>query len=296
VKWLDDARIRALTRSEPVPPLIHDRYRIAEPIGAGGMGLVYLADDTALGRRVAVKIIDAADETGELAERLLSEARVLARLEHPGIVPVHDVGALPDGRVFYVMKFVDGQTLADFAATEAPLAARLRAFARVCEAVAFAHSRGVVHRDLTPRNVMVGAFGETVVLDWGLAGGGSDAAIGGTRGFMAPEQAEGRAGDARSDVYALGAILQILLEPGSAAAALNAVVRKAMATDPAHRYPTAAALGDDVLRFLEAAPVSAHRYTALETARRWLVRNRVIVSLVAAYVVMRVAVALFVGR
>lgn len=295
MKWLDDARLGRLTRSEPVPPVIHDRYRIVELIGAGGMGLVYLADDMVLGRRVAIKVIDETDATGALADRLVSEARVLARLEHPGIVPVHDVGALPDGRVFYVMKFVEGQTLADFAATDASLPARLRAFARVCDAVAFAHSRGVVHRDLTPRNVMVGAFGETVVLDWGLAGDGSDAAVGGTRGFMAPEQTEGRPGDARSDVYALGAILETLLH-SEGVPPLRAIVRKATAADAEARYAGAAALGDDVLRFLESAPVSAHRYTALETARRWIVRNRVIVSLVAAYVVMRVAVALLIGR
>jgi serine/threonine protein kinase len=284
--WLSDERLGRLTRSAPVPELIAERYRIIEVIGAGGMGVVYRADDVALGRRVAVKVIDA-DE---------SEARVLARLEHPGIVPVHDVGLLPDGRVYYVMKLIDGMTLADFRGT---LAERLRVFVRICDAVAFAHSRGVLHRDLTPRNIMVGAFGETVVLDWGLAGSG--AARGGTRGFMAPE---GQI-DERSDVYSLGAILACLagnvgpalqpaqgeLESSPYISPLLAIVRKATADDPAARYGSARALGDDVLRFLDAAPVTAHRYTALETARRWIVRNRVIVALVAAYVVMRVAAA-----
>jgi serine/threonine protein kinase len=270
--WLSDERLQRITRAEPVPERIADRYHILDMIGAGGMGVVYLAEDEALARRIAIKVIDA-DE---------SEARVLARLEHPGIVPVHDVGLLPDGRVFYVMKLVDGTTLEDFRGTTAE---RLRVFVRICDAVAFAHARGVVHRDLTPRNVMVGAFGETIVLDWGLAG--SHAAAGGTRGFMAPE---GQL-DERSDVYSLGAILAFLLEDPSPP--LQAIIHKATAPAPDARYETARRLGDDVLRFLDAAPVSAHRYTPLQTARRWVVRNRVIVGLVAAYVVMRVAVAIF---
>jgi serine/threonine protein kinase len=268
--WLSDERLQRITRTAEVPERMGERYRIVEMIGAGGMGVVYLAE--ALGRRVAVKVIDA-DE---------SEARVLARLEHPGIVPVHDVGLLPDGRVFYVMKLAQGTTLEGFRGT---LAERLRVFVRICDAVAFAHSRGVVHRDLTPRNVMVGAFGETMVLDWGLAG--SHSVIGGTRGFMAPE---GQL-DARSDVYSLGAILSFLAAR-DAKPPLRAIIGKACAPDPAARY-TARELGDDVLRFLDAARVTAHHYTPFETARRWVVRNRVIVGLVAAYVVMRVAAAVF---
>lgn len=271
MRWIPDAQLERLTRSAAVPDSIADRYRIVDLIGAGGMGVVYRAEDTALGRTVAIKVIDA-DE---------SEARVLAKLEHPGIVPVHDVGLLPDGRVFYVMKLVDGRTLADFRGS---LAERLRVFARICDAVAFAHSRGVVHRDLTPRNVMVGAFGETVVLDWGLAG--SDVR-GGTRGYIAPE---GQL-DARSDLYSLGAILLVLLGD-EATPPLLAIARKATAEEPAARYASAHELGEEVLRYLDAAPVRAYRYTPFETARRWVARNRVIVGLVAAYVAMRVAVAL----
>ncbi|MBV9492934.1 MAG: serine/threonine protein kinase [Acidobacteria bacterium] len=272
MRWIPDAQLELLTRSAAVPELIADRYQIVDTIGAGGMGVVYRAEDTALRRTVAIKVIDA-DE---------SEARVLAKLEHPGIVPVHDVGLLPDGRVFYVMKLVDGTTLADFRGS---LAERLRVFARICDAVAFAHSRGVVHRDLTPRNVMVGAFGETVVLDWGLAHGD---ARGGTRGFIAPE---GQL-DERSDLYSLGAILQFLVG-NEATPPLRAIARKATAPEPTARYASARELGEDVLRYLDAAPVRAHRYTPFETARRWIVRNRVIVGLIAAYVAMRVAAAVF---
>ena len=144
------------------------RYRILRELGRGGMGAVYLADDTVLGRKVALKVVATGVSDPAAAERMLREARIIARLEHPGIVPVHDAGALPDGRVFYAMKRVDGSRL-DALAPGMPLAERLRVFQRVCDAVAFAHAHGVIHRDLKPSNVMVGRFGEVLVMDWGIA-------------------------------------------------------------------------------------------------------------------------------
>src|SRR5260370_51541 len=133
------------------------------------MGVVYAALDETLHRGVARKVLAVAVAGGDLARRLNREARVLARLEHPGIVPVHDVGTLSDGRVFYAMKFVEGQGLDKHIEVVASLPDRLRLFLRICDAVAFAHARGVLHRDLKPANVMVGAFGEVLVMDWGLA-------------------------------------------------------------------------------------------------------------------------------
>jgi serine/threonine protein kinase len=133
------------------------------------MGTIYLAEDTKLGRKVALKVLHTPDATGELSARMLREARVLAQLEHPSIVPVHDVGELPDGRVFYVMKFVQGSRLDQYAQEMHSLPDLLRIFQKVCEAVAFAHAHGVIHRDLKPENIMVGAFGEVLVMDWGLA-------------------------------------------------------------------------------------------------------------------------------
>ena len=133
------------------------------------MGAVFLVEDSRLGRRVAMKVLDLPDRTGELEARLLREARVLAQIEHPGIVPVHDVGSLADRRIFYTMKYVEGQRLDEWAATSASLAERLRLFEKICEPMAFAHSRGVLHRDLKPPNVMVGPFGEVLVMDWGVA-------------------------------------------------------------------------------------------------------------------------------
>src|SRR5205085_5288833 len=121
---------------------------------------------------------------------------ILARLEHPGIVPVHDFGELADGRLFYAMKHVRGERLDRWAAAGPALRVRLDVFVRMCEAVAFAHAHGVIHRDLKPENVMVGEFGEVLVLDWGLAtvkGPLSSAASSGsgTPPYIAPEQARG---------------------------------------------------------------------------------------------------------
>jgi serine/threonine protein kinase len=165
---ISDAALRHLQEVAGRPDLAGTPYEIRETIGRGGMGTVYLAWDRDLEREVALKVVSLPEEGGELEERMLREARILARLEHPGIVPVHDVGTLPDGRVFYAMKRVRGSRL-DEAARTAPVPERLRMFQRICEAVAFAHAHWVIHRDLKPENVMVGPFGEVLVMDWGVA-------------------------------------------------------------------------------------------------------------------------------
>src|SRR5690242_16019892 len=132
-----------------------ERYEVREPIGHGGMGTVYRAFDRTLGREVALKVLRADVSSDDATVRLEREARILARLEHSGIVPVHEVGTLPDGRVYYIMKLVRGQRLHDFARA-ASRADVLRVLVRVCETVGFAHAHGVVHRDLKPSNIMVG--------------------------------------------------------------------------------------------------------------------------------------------
>ena len=159
------AHLRQVLQS---PELPGTRYEIREPIGHGGMGTVYRAHDRALGRDVALKVLRADVAGLEAAVRLEREARILARLEHPGIVPVHDVGVLADGRVYYVMKLIRGERLHDFASGSGRTDV-LRVLVRVCETVGFAHAHGVVHRDLKPSNIMVAGFGEVLVLDWGIA-------------------------------------------------------------------------------------------------------------------------------
>ena len=169
MKSLSDKAIERLRAGADEPDLSGTRYRLLERIARGGMGVVYAAEDEKLERRVALKVLDVPGTEGDFANRLMREARVLARLEHPGIVPVHDVGTLADGRVFYTMKFVEGQRLDKFIEGVESVQDRLRLFLRICEAVAFAHARGVLHRDLKPANIMVGPFGEVLVMDWGLA-------------------------------------------------------------------------------------------------------------------------------
>jgi serine/threonine protein kinase len=213
------------------------RYRLGAVLGRGGMGEVLTARDEQLGRPVAIKRLRAQTSSPAGVTRFLREARIQGRLEHPSIVPVHELGEDVGGQPFFAMRQLTGVTLADVLAELAvndPGTTReftqqrlLRAFADVCLAIEFAHTRGVVHRDLKPANIVIGDFGEVYILDWGVAhiadavsearfpdvdtleSGGTEAgAILGTRGYMSPEQVAGEVDiDGRSDVYALGAIL-----------------------------------------------------------------------------------------
>jgi serine/threonine-protein kinase len=204
-------------------------YELAGLIGRGGMGEVVLGRDREIGREVAIKRLLGVQGSANAVARFLREARIQARLEHPAIVPVHELGRDAGGMPYFTMKRIGGVTLAErLAAPAAPQLQRtLRAFADVCRAIDFAHTRRVVHRDLKPANIMLGDFGEVYVLDWGLArvlgedeaaamaqgvisldGTTQAGALLGTPGYMAPEQIEDARGvGAAADVYALGAML-----------------------------------------------------------------------------------------
>ena len=285
-----------------------DRYDLGAELGRGAMGRVRAAQDRRLGREVAIKEL----RPGRDPRRMAREARITALLEHPGIVPVYDAGELDDGRPFYAMRLVRGRplsaVLAQTPATEDRLAL-LRRVLDATEAVAFAHSLGVVHRDLKPANIILGDFGETQVVDWGLAraegqpelarhldeGAGGDitqaGAVLGTPAYMSPEQAAGEAGDRRSDVWSLGALLfelvqgrppysgdtnaQILHQVRTLAPPtlrdppeLGAIVGRALARDPDDRYPDAAALALDLSRFIDGRRVAAYAYSPWELAAR----------------------------
>jgi serine/threonine protein kinase len=277
-EWLSDAAIERLRALDDRPDFGGTRYQIADTVGRGGMGVVFRGHDRELDRDVAIKVTTWS--TAADADRLRAEARILAALEHPGIVPVHDVGRLPDGRVYSVMTLVRGERL-DAWVARLGLPDRLRLFDRICDTVSFAHSRGVVHGDLKPANVMIGAFGQVLVLDWGG---------GGTEGYMAPEQAEGRP-DARSDVYALGAILRDLIGPTNGSRApkrLASIVLRAMGSDPGRRYATAGELAADVRRFLDGAAVSAHPENPLEQIARLARTYRTPIALVLTYLAVRI--------
>ena len=156
------------------PEAAGTRFQLGEEIARGGMGAIFRAVDRSLERDLAVKIMlrDPADNP-DGARRFHEEARITGQLQHPGIVPIHEIGTLSDGRPFFAMKLIQGESLAKRLG-ERPSAAQdqaqfLKVFEQVCQAVAYAHSQGVIHRDLKPLNVMVGAFGEVQVMDWGLA-------------------------------------------------------------------------------------------------------------------------------
>jgi serine/threonine protein kinase len=285
---MSDPALNRLTAMFHDPNVTGTRYELISVLGRGGMGTVYLARDTILDREVALKIVEPSDQ--------VNEARVLARLEHPGIVPVHDFGELPDGRQFYAMKRVRGDRLDRWMASGRDLAARLGVFLRVCDAVAFAHAHGVVHRDLKPENVMVGEFGEVLVLDWGVAATGLQTGHGrrsivGTAEYMAPEQARGDAVDHRADVFALGAMLDTIAET----AAVLAIARKARSNDPAARYDSVAALAADISRFLAGGAVEAHRESLLDRLARFVRRHRLAILLVLSYLLVRILL-LWLGR
>lgn len=298
-----------------------ERYELGAPVGQGGMGTVYRAFDRTLEREVAVKVLRVGVTEPGTAARLEREARILARLEHPGIVPIHDAGTLPDGRIYYVMKLVRGERLERIAQT-VPTAEVLRLFLRICETVGFAHAQGIVHRDLKPSNIMVGSFGEVLVLDWGIArltrdpetdrrdappadsdvgtlGEGADptdtapGTVLGTPGYMAPEQAQGwhHLVDARTDVYALGAILRALVRPeedsGRVPPPLVSIWSRAMAAEPDRRYESAAALAADVARYLDGEPVQAHRESAVERVGRLFRKYQTAIILVLTYLLIR---------
>jgi serine/threonine protein kinase len=286
--------------SEPVGDgAFAQRYALGEMLGEGGMGFVRACRDRRIGREVALKMArPERGSRGELLARFVREACVQGQLEHPAIVPVYDLGQDSDGNVFFTMKRVRGATFERIVhqlRSGDPQALRqysrrklLAAFASVCQALTFAHARGVVHRDIKPGNLMLGDFGEVYVLDWGLAKlqtspdepsavedpglASSRAAVTvrgstmGTPGYMAPEQARGESVDARTDVYALGAILFefLALQPLHAHASQEAILTSTLVGVDAR--PGARAPHLDIPPELEAICVRA---TALDPRDRF---------------------------
>jgi eukaryotic-like serine/threonine-protein kinase len=273
-------------KADPSGRVDTERYEAREFIAAGGMGEVWRVHDREMDRLLAMKVLAAPYLNNAIAHaRFVNEAQVTAALQHPGIVPLHDLGTLPDGRPYFTMKEVRGQTFLTLIEELHSAAERLSArrgtlrdmvdrLLRVAEAMAYAHSAGVIHRDLKPQNVMVGRFGEVQVMDWGLAirTGGEpvpSAEVAGTFAYMPPEQARGESLGPPSDVYALGAILyQLLLGAppydgvtelhaaviqgpptplafeGGDLAQLAAIATRAMAREPEERYADAGRFAD----------------------------------------------------
>jgi eukaryotic-like serine/threonine-protein kinase len=303
-------------------PALLGPFHIVREVGRGGMGVVYEAVQEPLGRRVALKVLPPeCARRPSYRERFSREAGVAARLHHTNIVPVFASGE-HDGTLYFAMQFIDGHTVAELIAElraqgkrpagHFPWAARLAL--QAAEALACAHAHGVLHRDIKPANLLVDEAGTLWVADFGLAkAGDADDLTGsgelvGTLRYLTPERFAGRS-DARSDVYALGATLyeMIALRPAfdetdrlrlvqqvvqgapplrqaapGVQSDLETVVRKAMAADPADRYPTAQDLADDLRLFLADQPVKARRASAWERLRRWARHNPALAGMSAA--------------
>ncbi|MDB4960653.1 MAG: protein kinase [Myxococcales bacterium] len=311
--------------STPAPPAVKavipedtddpERYELVGEHARGGLGRVVRAVDKRLGRTVAVKELLRHNDSNEA--RFMREALITARLQHPGIVPVHEAGRWPSGDPYYVMKLVEGRTLKELIAERTTIRERLGLLPHViavADAVGYAHSEGVIHRDVKPSNIIVGAFGETIVVDWGLARDCKrdipELSVVGTPAYMSPEQARGELVNERADVYAIGAVLYELLAgspphvdttpqatldrvlagpplplgvavpqvPGE----LGTIVAKAMARDPDARYANATALAEDLRRYQTGKLVSAHSYSAWSLLRKKVAQHRGVVAVALA--------------
>ena len=292
-------------------------YRLVKVLGRGGMGVVYLAEraDREFEKRVAIKLMPRGLEGGEATRRFRVERQVLARLEHPHIARLLDGGVTDEGYPYLVMELVEGQPIDSYCESSGlGLEERLRLFLDVCSAVQYAHQSLVIHRDLKPSNILVSEGGAVKLLDFGVAKLLDEAPDRDTdsftrfqprtASFASPEQLANRPVSTASDAYSLGVVLSLLLTgelpagagPGpldrSLPVDLARVLQKALAEDPAERYATAAALADDLERFLGGLPVSARQPTVGYRLRKFVSRHRVAVTVsVVATVALTAALA-----
>ena len=325
-------------------------YELKELLGYGGCSEVYLAIDKELGRTVALKFLRPdAEKMGSLKRRLKREAEITSRLNHPSIVAVHTFGC-EGGTPFYAMPYIQGDSLLkkirQLHIDSKPIQSRgvlatdvrrlLNHFIDVCQAVAYAHEIGIIHRDIKPANIVTGEFGETYLIDWGLAKSTKDKSseyesapgslddneltqLGnsiGTPAYMSPEQVAGTAIGSHSDIFNLGATLYCMLtgKPPYASesvtenikraanaefklpqnvnqsipAALAAVCVKAMSAEPDARYASANELASDVEKVMADLPCSAMREPLSDRVRRWLLRNRTVVTTMATSAIIAV--------
>jgi len=321
-----------------IAPAITDvgPYRIIRRVAQGGMGVVYEAEQESPRRRVALKMVHTQRATSSMVERLQRESEILGRLQHPGIAQVYDAGTIDLGegaQPYFAMEYIDGVTLSKFAEQHRmDDRARLDLLATICDAVHYAHGKGVIHRDLKPDNILVDQDGRPKVLDFGVARVTSDTTfdvstmtregqIIGTLSYMAPEQMHRGEGaiTAAADVYALGVIgFELLahrlphdLTDLSIAAALRqlmdhdppalhsidarfrgdvrTIIGTALERDPARRYPSAAAMAGDIRRYFDNKPIRARPPGAVYRTRKFVARNRAVVTGTAATVVVLLA-------
>jgi eukaryotic-like serine/threonine-protein kinase len=279
--------------AQPPPPERIGAYRITGLIGQGGMGAVFEGerDSGDFAHKVAIKIIRPGILSEALIARFRSERQILADLSHNNIARLLGGGELADGSPYFIMEYVDGQSITGWAA-EKNLGTddRLRLFADACGAVRHAHQNLIVHRDITPSNVLVTRTGQVKLIDFGIAkpndiaaagaegGSGSIPSLSFTPGFAAPERAEGGVTNTLSDVYSLGKLLEALMEGAPHAADIAAIIRRASEADPARRYPSVDALMDDVQNFRSDRAVEAREGGSGYQVGKFLKRRRLVAA------------------
>ena len=294
-----------------------ERYQTGEVLGIGASGRVFAVTDRNLERTVAAKLLSDAEGDVDRSEKFLREARLMARLDHPNVIPIYDAAIAPNGQPYFTMKTIAGVTLGEAirqveSGIAAPRIATPSDVARivvdVCKAVSYAHHRGVIHQDIKPDNIMMGEFGEVLLLDWGSAlcvapDGTVEGQSYGTPLYMSPEQARGERASRLSDIYCLGATFFHALvgrlptwaddpdvfwtrkragtiTPPTAAErrrvppALLGIALKASAADNAQRYASVDALLADLQRWQSGLTIDAYRESLLQFLGRWSVRNR----------------------
>jgi Leucine-rich repeat (LRR) protein len=300
------------------------RYTLEEVLGSGGGGHVLLGHDSHLDRTVAVKVqqLAASEGGGTLnSELFLKEAVTTARLDHPNIVPIHDLDITGDGRIYLTMKNIEGRSLGSLIRDAKQSGQRPESLSdpnwiastmlSVCHALAYAHAKNVLHQDVKPDNIMIGNFDEVLLIDWGTASDGDTVGVvQGTPVFMSPEQARGERADERSDVYCVGGtILSVLalryplgtadadtfwerkrrgeVEPvthaerNAVSPRLMAIALKALESDPDQRYPTIRALADDLRRFQAGLAISIYRDSLPERCIRFYQARRALSKTIA---------------
>ncbi len=298
-------------------------YHIVAEVARGAMGIVYRAEQKSLGREVALKVLLAGEHASDAEiRRFTREAQALARLKHPNIVPIYDIGEV-NGRHFFTMDFIEGQTLSqELSERQLTVTEALHIIEQVADAVAAAHTRGVIHRDIKPSNIMLDSDGGVHIMDFGLAKSTGtetkhtrDGTTIGTPAYMPPEQAKGDISrvDERSDLYSIGAVLYEMLagrppfggtnlleivlavineDPPPPRSVnprlpreLETIVVKCMEKDPARRYHTAAELRDEIRRYRDGEPIRAQPPSFLYRARKMVRRHWVALSMVATVLI-----------
>jgi serine/threonine-protein kinase len=286
----------------PMPERI-GAYRLTGRVGGGGMGTVYRGERETgdFEHVVAVKVIRAGLLSERLVERFRRERQTLAQLSHPNIARLYDGGALQDGTPYIVMELVDGRPLLEWAdERKLDRPARVALFGDICNAVAFAHRSLIVHRDLTPSNVLVTAEGVVKLIDFGIAKPAdgdvvhpadhpSIATLTLTPGFGAPERMTSAIVTTASDIYSLGRLLERLVRSAPGDREMKAIIARATATRPEDRYATAAALGDDVARWARGDAVEAAGGGAGYRLRKFVARHRLLVAATALGLMLLVA-------